>query len=299
MTESDIASPPKTSAGGGNAPWHVVALYAFTPIEDREALRNEIKTLGATLGLCGTLLIAQEGFNGTLAAPTRAAVEVLADHLRRLLAPGREAEIKFSHATTKPFARFKVRLKKEIVTMGVEGIDPSRDVGTYLDARAWNALLDDPDTVVIDTRNDYETAIGVFEGAVDPMTRTFRAFPRWARDNKAMLQGKKLAMYCTGGIRCEKATAFMKAEGFEEVYHLKGGILKYLEDIPAAESKWQGECFVFDERVAIAHGLAEGDAEMCRACGYPLTPHDLSSDLYVENASCPHCAVDGHTPNRR
>jgi UPF0176 protein len=296
MTAGTAIAPAAPPAH--NAPWDVVALYAFTPIEDREALQAVIKTLGLAHGLCGTLLIADEGFNGTLAGP-KAGLEALVAVLQARLAPGRQAEIKYSHASSKPFARFKVRLKKEIVTMGVDGVDPSREVGTYLDARQWNALLDDPDTIVIDTRNDYETAIGVFDKAVDPGTRSFRAFPDWARANRAMLEGKKLAMYCTGGIRCEKATAFMKAEGFGEVYHLKGGILKYLEDTPAADSKWKGECFVFDERVAIAHGLAEGDAIMCRACGYPLVAEDVSSPLYVENESCPHCAGEGHSPNRR
>ena len=282
-----------------NAPYHVMALYGFTPIADPQALQAELRAFAEENDLCGTLILAREGFNGTLAAERRGALETLEQRLRGLLAPGHGAEIKYSHAGSQPFRRLKIKVKREIVTMGVADIDPTRTVGTYLDARGWNALLDDPDTVVIDTRNAYEYAIGTFRDAVDPGTRTFREFPQWVAEHRAALEGRKLAMFCTGGIRCEKATAFMKEQGFDEVYHLKGGILRYLEEIPLGESLWQGECFVFDERVAIQHGLAEGDAVMCEACGYPVRPEELSSPGDGETPSCPHCAAGLQFPNRR
>ena len=198
-------------------------------------------------------------------------------------------EHKESQASAMPFLRMKVRLKKEIVTMGVEDIDPTRSVGTYVDPQDWNALISDPDTIVIDTRNDYETAIGIFKGAVDPNTKTFREFPDWVRNNTGLHNKPKIAMYCTGGIRCEKATAFMKEEGFEEVYHLKGGILKYLEEVSPEESLWEGACFVFDERVSVLHGLEEGDLKLCRACRHPLTAEEIASPLYEAGVSCAHC----------
>ena len=180
-------------------------------------------------------------------------------------------EVKFSAASEMPFHRMKVRLKKEIVTMGVDEIDPLSDAGAYVEPLDWNALIADPDTIVIDTRNDYEVALGAFRNAVDPGTATFREFPDWVANNRQALEGRKIAMYCTGGIRCEKATAYVRSLGLAEVYHLKGGILKYLETVPAEQSLWQGECFVFDERVSVTHGLAEGEAELCRACRRPLT----------------------------
>jgi UPF0176 protein len=182
-----------------------------------------------------------------------------------------------------------VRLKKEIVTMGVEDIDPNRIVGTYVDPKDWNALITDPDTIVIDTRNDYETAIGIFKGAVDPKTKTFREFPDWVRNNTGLHNKPKIAMYCTGGIRCEKATAFMKEQGFDEVYHLKGGILKYLEDVPAEQSLWEGACFVFDERVSVEHGLKEGNHKLCHACRSPITAEEVTSPHYEEGVSCSQC----------
>jgi UPF0176 protein len=193
-----------------------------------------------------------------------------------------------------PFYRMKVRLKKEIVTLGVDGIDPKREVGTYVQPEDWNALISDPDTVLIDTRNDYEVAIGTFEGAVDPRTKSFSEFPEWFRAHRDELAaGKtKFAMFCTGGIRCEKSTAFLKAEGIDDVYHLEGGILRYLENIPEAESKWQGECFVFDERVSVKHGLELGEMELCHACRRPISQEDKASAHFIEGVACPACYAE-------
>jgi UPF0176 protein len=200
-------------------------------------------------------------------------------------------DVKYSHAAKMPFYRMKVRMKKEIVTLGLDGIDPSREVGTYVAPEDWNALIGDPDTVLIDTRNDYEVAVGTFKGAIDPRTKSFRDFPAWFRDNRERIaEGRtKFAMFCTGGIRCEKSTAFLKAEGIEEVYHLEGGILRYLETVPEAESRWEGECFVFDDRVSVKHGLELGSLEMCRACRRPIAPEDKASPLFAEGVSCPAC----------
>jgi UPF0176 protein len=198
-------------------------------------------------------------------------------------------EVKFSRAAAMPFHRLKVRLKREIVTMGVEGIDPTRSVGTYVEPTEWNALISDPETVVVDTRNTYEVSLGTFRGAVDPKTASFRNFPAWLEANRSALEGRKLAMFCTGGIRCEKATAYAKAAGFVDVFHLKGGILKYLEDVSVEQSLWHGECFVFDERVSVTHGLAEGKAQLCRACRQPLTPQERLSPHFIEGVSCPSC----------
>ena len=250
-------------------PITVAALYQFTRFEDPSALREPLVALCNQVGIKGTLLLAREGINGTIAGSENAIAQVLG-HIRTL--PGCAGlEVKFSHAEQMPFNRMKVRLKREIVTMGEPDIDPRLSVGHYVDAQDWNALISDPDTVVIDTRNDYEVAIGTFAGAIDPETASFREFPEWFRAHREeLLEGKKkVAMFCTGGIRCEKSTSFLRSEGIEEVYHLKGGILKYLEKIPADESLWQGECFVFDERVSVGHGLVLGSHTMCHACGHP------------------------------
>ena len=271
----------------GDGGFLVAALYHFVPVPHFAALRAPLQALCEENDVRGTLLLAHEGINGTIAGPPEGVRAVLS-FLRRQ--PEFSAlEHKESHAAEMPFLRMKVRLKKEIVTMGVEDIDPNRSVGTYVAPQDWNALISDPDTIVIDTRNDYETAIGMFKGAVDPNTKTFREFPDWVRNNAGLHNKPKIAMYCTGGIRCEKATAFMKEEGFEEVYHLKGGILKYLEEVPAEESLWEGACFVFDERVSVTHGLAEGEHELCRACRHPLTAEEIASPLYEPGVSCPHC----------
>jgi UPF0176 protein len=240
----------------------------------------------------GTLLLAQEGINGTIAGPPDAIDAVLA-HVRSL--PGCAAiEAKFSPAATMPFHRMKVRVKREIVTMGQPDIDPLLSAGTYVEAQDWNTLIADPGAIVIDTRNDYEVAIGTFAGAIDPHTRTFSEFPAWFRQHRARLLGNKpkVAMFCTGGIRCEKSTAFLRQEGVEDVYHLKGGILKYLEVVPPDQSLWQGECFVFDQRVSVGHGLAPGTHALCHACRMPVSPQDSRSALYEPGVSCPACHAE-------
>lgn len=235
----------------------VVALYHFAPISDPATVREDLFAFCEERRIKGTLLLAQEGINGTVAG-NRDVLEQLVAHIRAWSGFG-NIEVKYSHAKAMPFGKLKVRLKREIVTMGVEGIDPRSDVGHYVDPADWNALISDPDTIVIDTRNDFEVQAGTFEGAINPETASFRQFPAWfdAEAEKLRRAGKapKFAMFCTGGIRCEKATAYVRAQGFDEVYHLKGGILKYLEEIPAAQSKWHGDCFVFDERELIGHGL--------------------------------------------
>jgi UPF0176 protein len=251
-------------------PIHVAALYQFTRFDDPEALREPLLAACEGVGVRGTLLLAREGINGTIAGTDNALAAVL-DTIRAL--PGcAKIDVKFSSAPAMPFGRMKVRVKREIVTMGEPDIDPRLSVGTYVDPQDWNALIADPDTLVIDTRNDYEVAIGSFAGAVDPQTPSFRNFPAWFRKHREeLLAGKKkVAMFCTGGIRCEKSTAFLRAEGLDEVYHLKGGILKYLEDVPAEQSLWAGECFVFDERVSLGHGLAQGTHTRCQPCGRPF-----------------------------
>ena len=279
-------------------PITVAALYHFTPFADPAAIRGPLLSLCEEVGTRGTLLLAREGINGTIAGSENAIAQVLG-HIRAL--PGcADLEVKFSYADQMPFNRMKVRLKKEIVTMGEPDIDPTLSVGHYVDVQDWNALISDPDTIVIDTRNDYEVAIGTFKGAVDPETASFRDFPEWFRENRdELLEGKKkVAMFCTGGIRCEKSTSFLRKEGIDDVYHLKGGILKYLEEVPADQSLWDGECFVFDERVSVGHGLEQGDYTLCRACRRPLTAEQRASDDYVEGISCPLC-VDERTEEQR
>lgn len=269
----------------------VAALYQFTPFSDHAALQAPLADLCTAEGVRGTLLLAREGINGTIAGTDEAIARVVA-HIRTL--PGcLTLEVKYSRAPSMPFNRMKVRLKREIVTMGEPDIDPLASVGTYVPPQDWNALISDPETIVIDTRNDYEVAIGSFKGAIDPRTATFRDFPAWFRAERQRLLGEgkapKVAMYCTGGIRCEKSTAFLKAEGVEDVFHLKGGILKYLEEVPQDESLWEGECFVFDQRVSVGHGLSQGSYDICHACRRPLSADDKASALYVEGVSCPTC----------
>ncbi|WP_298091758.1 rhodanese-related sulfurtransferase [uncultured Sphingomonas sp.] len=267
----------------------VCALYRFARFPDPAALRLPLLAVAEAAGIKGTLLLAGEGINGTIAGGHDAVEAVLA-HIRGL--PGcADLEVKDSTAAAMPFHRLKVRLKAEIVSMGVAGIDPTREVGTYVAPADWNALIAEPDTLVIDTRNDYEVAIGTFANAVDPGTASFRDFPQWFRDHRdKLLAGKaRVAMFCTGGIRCEKATAFLKAEGVDAVYHLDGGILKYLETVPEDESSWSGECFVFDHRVAVRHGLEQGEHLLCHGCRLPVSPADRASPLYEEGVSCPAC----------
>lgn len=265
----------------------VVALYRFTPVENPVALQEPIKQLCDELRIKGSLLLATEGINGTIAGVEQDVHECL-QRLRQF-PEFAELEHKESRASDMPFYRMKVRLKKEIVTMGVEGVDPLKSVGTYVPPQDWNELISDPDTIVIDTRNDYEVAIGTFDGAVDPKTKSFRDFPAWVEANKQAIDKPKVAMFCTGGIRCEKATAFMKQQGFDEVYHLQGGILKYLEEVPEEKSLWHGDCFVFDQRVSVQHGLAEGPHVLCFGCRMPLSEADLERSEYRAGVHCHHC----------
>jgi len=265
----------------------VAALYHFTALPDYERLRAPLQDMCDLLGVKGTLLLAHEGINGTIAGSDANVCALL----RFLKADPRLGALdhKLSRAKDMPFYRMKVRLKKEIVTMGVDGVDPNKIVGTYVDPKDWNALISDPDTVLIDTRNDYEVEIGTFKGALNPQTETFREFPKWAKDNQAKLKKPKIAMFCTGGIRCEKASSYLKQQGYSDVYHLKGGILKYLETQPKDTSLWHGDCFVFDQRVAVGHGLKQGPYDQCFACRYPITQDDKKSPLYVKGVSCARC----------
>ena len=249
----------------------VAALYRFAPFDEPAALRAPLLAVCNENAVKGTLLLAREGINGTIAG-THDAVSVVIAHIREL--PGcADLDVKWSTASEAPFQRMKVRLKKEIVTLGEPGVDPASNAGRYVAPADWNALIADPDTILIDTRNDYEVAIGSFERALNPKTKSFGEFPAWFRANRDRFgPNPKIAMFCTGGIRCEKSTAFLKSEGLEQVYHLKGGILAYLEHVAASESRWQGECFVFDERVSIGHGLTEGQHRRCKPCGWPVKP---------------------------
>jgi UPF0176 protein len=274
----------------------VAALYKFTAFADPAALREPLLALCRAQSVKGTLLLATEGINGTIAGP-RTGIDRVLGHIRAL--PGcAELEWKESTAATPPFGRMKVRLKREIVTMGVPGTDPRRLVGSYVDPSDWNALISAPDVAVIDTRNAYEVAIGSFRGAVDPDTASFRDFPAWWAANRARFHNKRIAMFCTGGIRCEKSTAFLKAQGVEEVYHLKGGILKYLEQVPEQDSLWDGGCFVFDERVAVGHGLRTLPHELCRACRRPILPEDRARPEFELGVQCHQC-VDDYGPEDR
>ena len=265
----------------------VAALYRFTRLDDYQQLREPLLALLESHEVKGTLLLAREGINGTVAGP-RAGIDAL---LEWLAADGRfrGLEYKESFTDTPPFLRTKVKLKKEIVTMGVEDLDPNEERGTYLEPDEWNRVIADPETLVIDTRNDYEYEVGTFEGAVNPNTRAFREFPDYVRENLDPRRHKRVAMFCTGGIRCEKSTAYLKSQGFDEVYHLKGGILKYLETTPREESLWRGECFVFDERVTVDHGLRPGGYDQCHACRRPISEQDKASPLYRKGVSCPRC----------
>ena len=265
----------------------VAALYHFARFDDPQALRAPLLSLCEAEGIRGTLLLATEGVNGTIAG-SEGAIEKVLDHLRGL--PGcSDLEWKRSEAVEMPFRRMKVRLKAEIVTMGEPNTNPRARVGTYVDPENWNDLISRDDVAVIDTRNTYETMIGSFEGALDPQTETFREFPDWWRDNAERFQGKKIAMFCTGGIRCEKSTNYLIGEGVEDVFHLKGGILKYLEEVPQDASRWQGECFVFDGRVSVGHGLVEGPHVLCHGCRRPLTPEDVQRPEYEAGVTCHQC----------
>ncbi|MGR3550463.1 oxygen-dependent tRNA uridine(34) hydroxylase TrhO [Pseudooceanicola sp.] len=267
----------------------VAALYHFTRFDDVAALRDPLLALCRAEGISGSLLLAQEGINGTIAG-SRTGIDKVLAHIRAL--PGcADLEWKESHAQDQPFARMKVRLKKEIVTMGQPDVDPRARVGHYVEAKDWNDLIQSPDVAVIDTRNDYEVAIGTFQGAVDPQTESFRDFPKWWEANKARFHNKRIAMFCTGGIRCEKSTNYLMSQGVDEVFHLKGGILKYLEEVPERDSTWQGDCFVFDGRVSVGHGLAEGPHALCHACRRPILPEDCRHPAYEQGVACHHCVA--------
>lgn len=266
----------------------VAAFYKFADLHDYQAMRRPLLDTMRTHAVRGTILLAHEGVNGTIAGP-RAGIDHVLTHLRsdpRL----RGLNLKESVSDEPPFKRTMVKLKKEIVTMGVAGIDPGKDAGTYVDPKDWNRLIADPDVTVIDTRNSYEYDLGTFERAIDPATEHFRQFPSYVEANLDPAKHKRVAMFCTGGIRCEKATAYLKSRGFDEVYHLRGGILKYIEEVPQSESLWRGECFVFDGRVSVDHDLMPGSYDLCYACQYPITEADKQQPAYERGVSCPRCS---------
>lgn len=274
----------------------VATFYKFVSLPDYADLRQPLLQCCQEQAIRGTILLAAEGMNATIAG-SQAGIDAVLAFLR---ADPRFADLehKQSTADSQPFDRLKVKLKREIVTLGVPEVDPTQQVGTYVDPKEWNALLSDPEVVVIDTRNQYEVDIGTFQGAANPQTRSFRQFPDYVQQQLDPQRHKKVAMFCTGGIRCEKASSFMLSQGFEQVYHLKGGILKYLEEVPPEESLWQGECFVFDQRVAVQHGLEIGQHDMCRSCGHPIAAADKASPHYQEGICCPYC-VDQLTEAKR
>ncbi|MGB5260961.1 MAG: rhodanese-related sulfurtransferase [Gammaproteobacteria bacterium] len=265
----------------------VCALYHFVRLDDYRALRGTLHDLLLQNGVRGTLLLANEGINGTVAG-SRAGIDALLDWLR---SDPRLAEIDYKESLTDqlPFRRTRVKLKREIVTMGEPGIDPNRDAGRYVEPSDWNALISDPDVLVVDTRNDYEVRVGTFRNAVNPQTTTFREFPDFVRSRLDRTRHKKVAMFCTGGIRCEKSTAFLRQQGFEEVYHLKGGILNYLEEVGEEDSLWEGECFVFDERITVNQRLEPGRYAQCYACRMPVSASEMADARYEAGVSCPHC----------
>ena len=271
------------------APMHTVAaLYHFTRLSDPASLRPGLLDVCLAGGVKGSVLLADEGINGTIAG-SRQGVDAVLSHIRAW--PGCQGlEWKESLANSMPFGRLKVRVKPEIVTMGQPNINPLARVGHYVKPADWNELISAPDVAVIDTRNEYEVQIGSFAGAVDPGTQAFREFPAWWQANKGRFAGKRIAMFCTGGIRCEKSTNYLLGQGVDQVFHLQGGILKYLEDVPQEASLWQGECFVFDERISVGHGLKPGDFTSCRACRRPLSEADRASPHFDQGVCCPHCA---------
>lgn len=265
----------------------ICALYKFTRLDDFEEIQGPLKIFLESLNIRGTLLLAKEGVNGTIAGDNDSIMKSL-DYLQkdeRLVG----LEYKFSYSEKPPFKRLKVKLKKEIVTLGVSDIDPIFSSGTYVKPADWNELINDPDVILIDTRNNYEFEIGSFKGSINPNTETFREFPAYTKNNLEKYRDKKIAMFCTGGIRCEKSTAYLKSKGFENVFHLQGGILKYLEEVKEDESLWEGECFVFDDRVAVKHNLELGKYDQCHACRFPITDEDKEHPHYEKGASCPRC----------
>ena len=276
--------------------YDIAAFYVFAPIPDAASARAALLDAAAAEELRGTTIVAGEGFNGTMAG-SRDGLEQYLAQMRRI-AGDTGWEVKWSEADHAPFKKLKIRLKREIVTMGEPGVSPTAAVGRYVEARDWNRLITANDVVVIDTRNTYESDIGRFAGAVVPETESFREFPDWWRENAERFEGKRVAMYCTGGIRCEKSTSFLIGEGVEEVFHLKGGILKYLEEVSQEDSRWDGACFVFDERVGVGHGLEETEHVLCRACGRPVDGAAQGSRLYIKGVQCPAC-VDEYSDEDR
>lgn len=282
--------------GQEGAATQVVALYRFVRLDDYESMREPLLNFCLDRHIRGTLLLAHEGINGTVAG-SDSAIDELLNYLR---ADDRLADLdcKFSSHEERPFLRMKVKLKREIVTMGQENIDPNVCVGRYASPQEWNALIDDPDVLVIDTRNEYEVEIGTFAGAVNPQTNSFREFPDWVEQNLDPKKHKKVAMFCTGGIRCEKSTSLLVSKGFEDVWHLKGGILNYLEQTPEEDTRWEGECFVFDSRVAVNHQLEKGSYDQCFACRFPIDDDQKQSPHYLPGVSCPRC-VNAHTEQQK
>ena len=286
-SESVTSSDMTVSAKSKQKTITVCALYKFVTLEDYQEMQSPIRDKLNQFDIRGTLLLANEGINGTISGSD----ESIKSFLQWLSKDSRLCDIdyKLSFHDHQPFHRVKVKLKKEIVTMGVDGIDPNKVVGTYVSPSEWNDIISDPETVLIDTRNEYEYGIGTFKNAINPHTETFREFPEYVEKNLDPTKNKKVAMFCTGGIRCEKASAYMKEQGFEEVYHLKGGILKYLEEVEAQNTLWDGECFVFDDRVAVNHSLEQGKYDQCHACRYPITEQEKQSKHYIAGVSCPRC----------
>ncbi len=272
------------------------ALYKFVEFNAFESFRQPLYDCMLENEVKGTLLLAREGINGTICGTREGIDKVLA--FIRARDEFADIEHKESPSDTQAFYRTKVKLKTEIVTMGIDWVDPKNVVGTYVEAKDWNELIRDPEVLLIDTRNDYEYAVGTFEGAVNPKTESFRDFPQYVKDHLDPAQHKKVAMFCTGGIRCEKSTAYLKSLGFDDVYHLKGGILKYLEEVPESDTSWNGDCFVFDQRVTVRHGLQQGDYDQCYACRMPITEAEKQSEHYQKGVSCPHCYASTSTEQK-
>lgn len=274
--------------------WIVAALYQFHPVVDPAQLQQQLLDLMTRLNICGTLIVAGEGINGTIAG-SREAIDQIHQYL--LDAGFDNLEYKESFSSEKPFRKTKVKLKKEIVTLGVE-VQPLAQVGHYLEPQEWHDFIQREDVILIDTRNDYEYKAGTFKNAIDPKTESFREFPEYIEKNHANDKDKKIAMFCTGGIRCEKSTSLLLQQGFTEVYHLKGGILNYLEQTPPEQSLWEGECFVFDNRTGVTHGVEEGESVKCHACGWPLSPEEVELPSYELGVSCVYC-IDKTTEKQK
>ena len=271
--------------------YKVAALYKFSRVLDPLTFHNEIRIKFKELSIYGTILVGQEGINGTISASSKEKLSLALNFIQSKKGFN-DLDIKWSSSQKNPFVRLKVKLKKEIVTIGDETIDPTETVGEYVEPKDWNNLIDHQDTIIIDTRNNYEYSIGTFRDSLNPKTTKFREFPKWINKQKFTAKdkkNKKIAMFCTGGIRCEKASSLMKKQGFENVYHLKGGILKYFETVAEDESRWEGECFVFDDRVSVKHDLSEGTYDMCHGCRMPITSEDKESQRYIRGVACPNC----------